>query len=118
MRGSSSTAIISRSAPQMLVRTVRADHEEDLLGRSFHVTPPHGRDVIHSTMMNGKDEQRELDAGGAEPLVGPADAVPREPDPGRGRPDVHVWRIKSQGNGEARQQFLDGYTCRRSGSSG
>ena len=29
--------------------------------------------------------------------------IPKEDDP------MYLWRIKSQGNGEARQQFLDGY---------
>ena len=29
--------------------------------------------------------------------------IPAEEDP------MYIWRIKSQGNGEARQQFLDGY---------
>ena len=49
---------------------------------SFHIL--HGRDVI-LTMMNGTDEQRELVQEALESLVGPADAVPRQPDSvGRG----------------------------------
>jgi len=53
----------------VLVRAVRADHEEDLLGG----------------------------------------VVPHPPRPRRDPRDGHLWRIKSQGNEEARQQFLDGY---------
>ena len=40
--------------------------------------------------------------------MGAADDVPRQPDPRRRGPDGH-WRIKSQANEDARQQFLDGY---------
>ena len=72
---------------------------------SFHIL--HGRDVI-LTMMNGTDEQRELVQEARDALVGAADDVPRQPDRGGRRPDGR-WRIKSQGNEEARQQFLDGY---------
>ena len=54
---------------------------------SFHIL--HGRDVI-LTMMNGTDEQRELVQEALDRWWGPADAVPRKPDPVRGRPDVHV----------------------------
>ena len=49
---------------------------------SFHIL--HGRDVI-LTLMNGTDDQRELVQEALDPLVGPADAVPRQPDrQGRG----------------------------------
>ena len=54
---------------------------------SFHIL--HGRDVI-LTLMNGTDEQRELVQEARRPLVGPADAVPRQPDPGRRGPDVRL----------------------------
>ena len=72
---------------------------------SFHIL--HGRDVILA-LVTGTDAPARARAGGGRPLVGAADDVPRQPDPRRGRPDVH-WRIKSQANEDARQQFLDGY---------
>ena len=72
---------------------------------SFHIL--HGRDVI-LTMMNGTDEQRELVQEALNRWWGPlmqfhGNPIPSEDDP------MYLWRIKSQGNGEARQQFLDGY---------
>ena len=72
---------------------------------SFHIL--HGRDVI-LTMMNGTDEQRELVQEAVNRWWGPlmqfhGNPIPAEDDP------MYIWRIKSQGNGEARQQFLDGY---------
>ena len=72
---------------------------------SFHIL--HGRDVI-LTMMNGTDEQRELVQEALNRWWGPlmqfhGNPIPKEDDP------MYIWRIKSQGNGEARQQFLDGY---------
>ena len=72
---------------------------------SFHIL--HGRDVI-LTLMNGKDEQRELVQEALDRWWGPlmtfhGTAIPADEDP------MLYWRIKSQGNEEARQQFLDGY---------
>ena len=72
---------------------------------SFHIL--HGRDVI-LTMMNGTDEQRELVQEALDRWWGPlmqfhGNPIPSDEDP------MYLWRIKSQGNGEARQQFLDGY---------
>ena len=72
---------------------------------SFHIL--HGRDVI-LTMMNGTDEQRELVQEALTRWWGPlmqfhGNPIPAEDDP------VVQWRIKTQGNEEARQQFLDGY---------
>ena len=72
---------------------------------SFHIL--HGRDVI-LTMMNGTEEQRELVQEALNRWWGPlmqfhGNPIPAEDDP------MYIWRIKSQGNGEARQQFLDGY---------
>ena len=72
---------------------------------SFHIL--HGRDVI-LTMMNGTDEQRELVQEALDRWWGPlmqfhGNPIPAEDDP------VVQWRIKTQGNEEARQQFLDGY---------
>jgi ring-1,2-phenylacetyl-CoA epoxidase subunit PaaA len=72
---------------------------------SFHIL--HGRDVI-LTMMNGTDEQRDLVQEALDRWWGPlmqfhGNPIPAEDDP------MFIWRIKSQGNGEARQQFLDGY---------
>ena len=72
---------------------------------SFHIL--HGRDVILA-MMTGTDAQRELVQEALDRWWGPlmqfhGNPIPREDDP------MYVWRIKSQGNEEARQQFLDGY---------
>ena len=72
---------------------------------SFHIL--HGRDVVLDDDARHRRAARAR-AGGARPLVDAADAVPRQPDPARRGPDVH-WRIKSQANEEARQQFLEGY---------
>src|SRR5207244_2975158 len=72
---------------------------------SFHIL--HGRDVILA-MMTGTDEQRALVQEAVDRWWGPlmqfhGNPIPRDEDP------MYVWRIKSQGNEEARQQFLDGY---------
>ena len=80
---------------------------------SFHIL--HGRDVI-LTMMNGTDEQRELVQEALEPLVGAADAVPRQPDPDRRGPDVHL-ADQEPGQRARRASSSSTATCRRSGSS-
>ena len=72
---------------------------------SFHIL--HGRDVILA-MMTGTDAQRELVQEALDRWWGPlmqfhGNPIPRDEDP------MYVWRIKSQGNEEARQQFLEGY---------
>ena len=72
---------------------------------SFHIL--HGRDVILA-MVTGTDEQCELVQEALdrwwEPLMHfHGNPIPAEEDP------MVVWRIKSQGNEEARQQFLEGY---------
>ena len=72
---------------------------------SFHIL--HGRDVILA-MVTGTQEQFELVQEALdrwwEPLMHfHGNPIPAEEDP------MFVWRIKSQGNEEARQQFLDGY---------
>jgi ring-1,2-phenylacetyl-CoA epoxidase subunit PaaA len=72
---------------------------------SFHIL--HGRDVV-LTMMLGTDEQRELVQEALDRWWGPlmqfhGNPISRDEDP------MFIWRIKSQGNEEARQQFLDGY---------
>jgi ring-1,2-phenylacetyl-CoA epoxidase subunit PaaA len=72
---------------------------------SFHIL--HGRDVVLA-MMTGTDEQRELVQEAVDRWWGPlmqfhGHPIPAEEDP------MYQWRIKSQGNEEARQQFLDGY---------
>ena len=54
---------------------------------SFHIL--HGRDVILA-MMTGTDAQRELVQEAVDTLVGPVDAVPRQPDPARRGSDVHL----------------------------
>jgi ring-1,2-phenylacetyl-CoA epoxidase subunit PaaA len=72
---------------------------------SFHIL--HGRDVILA-MVTGRPEQFELVQEALNRWWGPlmqfhGNPIPRDEDP------MFLWRIKSQGNEEARQQFLDGY---------
>ncbi len=72
---------------------------------SFHIL--HGRDTILA-MVTGTAEQRELVQEALnrwwEPLMHfHGTPIPAEEDP------MVIWRIKSQGNEEARQQFLEGY---------
>ena len=72
---------------------------------SFHIL--HGRDVILA-MVTGTPEQRELvqealDRWWKPLMMFHGNQIPAEKDP------MYHWRIKSQGNEEARQQFLDGY---------
>jgi ring-1,2-phenylacetyl-CoA epoxidase subunit PaaA len=72
---------------------------------SFHIL--HGRDVVLA-MMTGTAAQRELVQEALTRWWPPlmqfhGNPIPRDEDP------MFVWRIKSQGNEEARQQFLDGY---------
>ncbi len=72
---------------------------------SFHIL--HGRDVTLA-MVNGTPEQRELVQESLNRWWPPlmqfhGHPIPAEEDP------TYVWRIKSQPNEEARQQFLDGY---------
>ena len=59
-------------------------------------------------MMTGTDEQRELVQEALDRWWGPlmqfhGNPIPAENDP------MYQWRIKSQANEEARQQFLEGY---------
>jgi ring-1,2-phenylacetyl-CoA epoxidase subunit PaaA len=72
---------------------------------SFHIL--HGRDVVLA-MMTGRDEQRELVQEALDRWWSPlmqfhGNQIPAEDDP------MYQWRIKSQANEDARQQFLDGY---------
>jgi ring-1,2-phenylacetyl-CoA epoxidase subunit PaaA len=72
---------------------------------SFHIL--HGRDVILA-MVTGTPEQFELVQEAVTRWWGPlmqfhGNPIARDQDP------MWRWRIKSQGNEEARQQFLDGY---------
>ena len=72
---------------------------------SFHIL--HGRDTVLA-MVTGTPEQRELVQEALhrrrELLMHfHGTAIPAEEDP------MVIWRIKSQGNEDARQQFLDGY---------
>jgi ring-1,2-phenylacetyl-CoA epoxidase subunit PaaA len=72
---------------------------------SFHIL--HGRDVILA-MVTGTPEQFELVQEALNRWWAPlmqfhGNPIPSDEDP------MYLWRIKSQGNGEARQQFLDGY---------
>jgi ring-1,2-phenylacetyl-CoA epoxidase subunit PaaA len=72
---------------------------------SVHIM--HGRDVV-VTMMNGSQMQRDMVQEALDRWWGPlmqfhGNPIAKEDDP------MYVWRIKSQGNEEARQQFLDGY---------
>ncbi len=72
---------------------------------SFHIL--HGRDVILA-MVTGTPQQFELVQEALDRWWGPlmqfhGNPIPRDEDP------MWLWRIKSQGNEEARQQFLEGY---------
>jgi ring-1,2-phenylacetyl-CoA epoxidase subunit PaaA len=72
---------------------------------SFHIL--HGRDCILA-LMTGTDEQRELVQEAVTRWWGPlmqfhGNPIAAEDDP------MYRWRIKSQANEDARQQFLDGY---------
>ena len=72
---------------------------------SFHIL--HGRDVILA-MVTGTAEQRELVQEALVRWWGPlmqfhGNPIALEDDP------TYRWRIKSQANEDARQQFLDGY---------
>jgi ring-1,2-phenylacetyl-CoA epoxidase subunit PaaA len=72
---------------------------------SFHIL--HGRDVILA-MVTGTPSQFELVQDALNRWWPPlmqfhGNPIPRDQDP------MWIWRIKSQGNEEARQQFLDGY---------
>ena len=72
---------------------------------SFHIL--HGRDVILA-MVTGTPEQFELVQEAVTRWWAPlmqfhGNPIPREEDP------MYIWRIKSQGNEEARQRFLEGY---------
>ena len=72
---------------------------------SFHIL--HGRDVILA-MVTGSDEQRALVQEALDRWWGPLMQFHGTPLPADQDPVVH-WRIKTQANEEARQQFLDGY---------
>ena len=80
---------------------------------SFHIL--HGRDVILA-MVTGHRGAARARAGGAQPLVGAADAVPRQPDPGRGRPDVSAGGSSRRAT-RRRGSSSSTATSRRSGSS-
>jgi ring-1,2-phenylacetyl-CoA epoxidase subunit PaaA len=72
---------------------------------SFHIL--HGRDVI-LTLVTGTDGQRELVQEALDRWWEPLMMFHGNPIPADEDPMVH-WRIKSQANEEARQQFLEGY---------
>jgi ring-1,2-phenylacetyl-CoA epoxidase subunit PaaA len=72
---------------------------------SFHIL--HGRDVILA-MVTGTDEQfglvqEALDRWWAPLMQFHGNPIPADEDP------MVLWRIKSQANEDARQQFLEGY---------
>ena len=97
---------LAEGAAQVLVRAVRADHEEDLLGGVVPHPPRPRRDPRARDRDTGAVRAR---AGGArlrwwEPLMHfHGTPIPAEDDP------MVFWRIKSQANEAARQEFLDGY---------
>jgi ring-1,2-phenylacetyl-CoA epoxidase subunit PaaA len=72
---------------------------------SFHIL--HGRDVV-LTLVNGTPEQRELVQEAIDRWWGPLMQFHGNPIAADDDPMVD-WRIKSQANEDARQQFLDGY---------
>jgi ring-1,2-phenylacetyl-CoA epoxidase subunit PaaA len=72
---------------------------------SFHIL--HGRDVV-LTLVTGTTEQRELVQEALDRWWEPLMMFHGNPIPADDDPMVR-WRIKSQANEEARQQFLEGY---------
>jgi ring-1,2-phenylacetyl-CoA epoxidase subunit PaaA len=72
---------------------------------SFHIL--HGRDVV-LTLVTGTDGQRELVQEALDRWWEPLMMFHGNPIPADDDPMVQ-WRIKSQPNEEARQQFLEGY---------
>jgi ring-1,2-phenylacetyl-CoA epoxidase subunit PaaA len=72
---------------------------------SFHIL--HGRDVVLA-MVTGSEEQRGLVQEALERWWGPLMQFHGTPLPADEDPVVR-WRIKTQANEDARQQFLDGY---------
>ncbi|HEX5584404.1 1,2-phenylacetyl-CoA epoxidase subunit PaaA, partial [Gaiella sp.] len=72
---------------------------------SFHIL--HGRDVV-LTLVTGTDGQRELVQEALDRWWEPLQMFHGNPIPASDDPMVR-WRIKSQPNEEARQQFLEGY---------
>ncbi len=78
---------------------------------SFHIL--HGRDVVLA-MVNGTESQREmvqeaLDRWWEPLMMFHGTPIPADEDP------MYHWRIKSQANEDARQEFLDGYVDQISG---
>src|SRR5581483_837904 len=78
---------LAEGAPQVLVRAVRADHEEDLLGG---VVPHPARPRRRAHARERHRGTARARPGGDRPLVGPADAVPRDEDRRERRPDDPV----------------------------
>jgi ring-1,2-phenylacetyl-CoA epoxidase subunit PaaA len=72
---------------------------------SFHIL--HGRDVV-LTLVTGTDAQRELVQEAIDRWWEPLMMFHGNPIPADQDPMVQ-WRIKSQANEDARQQFLEGY---------
>jgi ring-1,2-phenylacetyl-CoA epoxidase subunit PaaA len=72
---------------------------------SFHIL--HGRDVVLA-MVNGTDSQRELVQEALDRWWEPLMMFHGTPIPAEDDPMYH-WRIKTQANEDARQEFLDGY---------
>ena len=72
---------------------------------SFHIL--HGRDVVLA-MVNGTEGRRELVQEALDRWWEPLMMFHGTPVPAADDP-MYYWRIKSQANEEARQEFLDGY---------
>ncbi len=72
---------------------------------SFHIL--HGRDVVLA-LVTGTSEQRELVQEALVRWWGPLMQFHGNPIPAKDDP-MFQWRIKSQANEDARQQFLSGY---------
>ena len=72
---------------------------------SFHIL--HGRDVVLA-MVNGTESQRELVQEALDRWWEPLMMFHGTPIPAEDDPMV-LWRIKTQANESARQEFLDGY---------
>jgi ring-1,2-phenylacetyl-CoA epoxidase subunit PaaA len=76
---------------------------------SFHIK--HGYDIV-VTMAAGTDEQRAMLQDALNRWWGPLMQMHGPPTPPEKDKDLTVWRIKSRGNEELRQEFLESYVPR------
>lgn len=76
---------------------------------SFHIK--HGYDIV-VTMAGGTDAQRAMLQDALNRWWGPLMQMHGPPTPPEKDKDLTIWRIKTRGNAELRQEFLDTYVPR------